>query len=36
MPMTFAKTTKAIFTDIHFLIPLAALCIGVTLLVTLY
>jgi hypothetical protein len=36
MPMTFAKITKAIFTDIHFLIPLAVLCIGVTLLVTLY
>jgi hypothetical protein len=36
MPMTFAKTIKAIFTDVHFLIPLAVLCIGVALLVTLY
>jgi hypothetical protein len=34
--MTFSKTTKAIFTDTHFMIPLAVLCIGVTLLVTLY
>jgi hypothetical protein len=34
--MTFAKTIKAILTDIHFLIPLAVLCIGVTLLLTLY
>ena len=36
MPMTIAKTTKAILTDIHFLIPLAVLCIGVALLVKLY
>jgi hypothetical protein len=34
--MTIAKTTKAILTDIHFLIPLAVLCIGVALLVKLY
>jgi hypothetical protein len=34
--MTFAETTKAIFTDIHFLIPLAVLCIGVALLMKLY
>jgi hypothetical protein len=34
--MTFAKTTKAIFTDVHFLIPLVVLCLGVALLVKLY
>jgi hypothetical protein len=34
--MAFAKTTKAILTDIHFLIPLAVLCFGVVLLVKLY
>ncbi len=34
--MTFARTSKAIFTDIHFLIPLAVLCLGVALLVKLY
>jgi hypothetical protein len=35
-PMTFGKTIKAIFTDVHFLIPLAVLCIGILLLVKLY
>jgi len=35
MPMTFGKTTKAILTDIQFLIPLAVLCIGIALLVKL-
>jgi hypothetical protein len=34
--MNFTKTSKAIFTDVHFLIPLAVLCIGVALLVKLY
>jgi hypothetical protein len=34
--MTLAKMTKTIFTDIHFLIPLAVLGVGVALLVTLY
>jgi hypothetical protein len=34
--MPFAKTTKAILTDVHFLIPLAVRCIGVALLVKLY
>jgi hypothetical protein len=34
--MTFAKKTEAIFTDVHFWIPLAVLCIGVALLVKLY
>ena len=34
--MTIAETTKAIFTDIHFLIPLVVLGVGVALLVKLY
>ncbi len=34
--MTFAESSKAILTDVHFLIPLAVLCIGVALLVKLY
>jgi hypothetical protein len=34
--MAFTNTTKAILTDIHFLIPLAVLCVGVVLLVKLY
>ena len=34
--MPFARTTKAILTDAHLLIPLAVLCIGVALLVKLY
>jgi hypothetical protein len=36
MRMTFRQTAKAILTDIHFLIPVAVLCIGVALLVQLY
>ena len=36
MRMTFRQTAKAILTDIHFLIPVAVLCIGVALLVELY
>ena len=34
--MTPGRMTKAILTDLHFLIPLAVLCLGVALLVKLY
>ena len=34
--MTFGRMTKAIVTDIHFLIPLAVLCIGCALLMKVY
>lgn len=34
--MSFQKTTKAVVTDIHFLIPLIVLLIGVSLLIELH
>jgi hypothetical protein len=34
--MTSMKKTRAIFTDIHFLIPLAAFCLGLALLILIH
>ena len=34
--MTISKKTRAIFTDIHLLIPLAVFCFGLALLITLH
>ncbi len=34
--MPFLQTTRAIFTDSHFLIPLAVFAIGLALLITLH
>jgi hypothetical protein len=34
--MPFLKTTKAVFTDSHFLIPLVVFAIGLALLITLH
>lgn len=34
--MTYIKKAKAIFTDIHLLIPLVVFCIGLALLITLH
>jgi len=34
--MKFVQSARAILTDSHFLIPLAAFCIGLALLITLH